>query len=294
MAIIAQIQGGLGNQLFQYAAARSLSCHYKTNLLLDSAWYKGPFEDVTPRTFLLNHFSIEAEIISLKEPMRSPRRLRRLLQEYFPTNPFIAKEKKHYVFDSHLMRLPLINRRNVYLMGYWQSYKYFQNIHPLLQKELLPIEGLDKHHQTYLNAINDGSSTMLHVRRGDYVQLRSAAEIHNVVDLNYYQRAMRYALERDPSTRFFVFSDDLQWAKSHLPYTERLVLIEPQLRGDDVIQELVLMRSCQNHIIANSSLSWWGAWLADQSSGFVLTPSRWISDLAMSVEDLLPRQWIRL
>jgi hypothetical protein len=294
MAIITQIQGGLGNQLFQYATARALAEQYRLDLILDIDWYQNSYHEVTPRSFELSKFAIKASVAGSYPRVPRLSRWRNALQSLLPLQPFILEEKKHYTFDKRVNQLSLFKDQNLYLRGYWQSYKYFENIQNLLRLELSLNQGLDPVYDSYLDPISRAGSTMLHVRRGDYVHLAAASKVHQVVDIEYYQAAMQKALNIQENTHFFVFSDDLPWAKANLPFQEKLTFIEGTLTHDDVIQELALMRACQNHIIANSSLSWWGAWLKDRQDGFVIAPSRWINNHSASVDDLLPPQWLRL
>jgi hypothetical protein len=135
---------------------------------------------------------------------------------------------------------------------------------------------------------------MVHIRRGDYVNLASAAKIHGFIGLEYYREGMRLLLNKNPEIHFFVFSDDLKWAKQNLPHSERSTFIQSLGNSDAVIQELELMMHCQNHLIANSSLSWWAAWLSKQSNGVILCPKKWTNDLSMNWDDLLPNTWQRI
>ena len=153
---------------------------------------------------------------------------------------------------------------------------------------------LDGHYLTYLQGIRLGHAAMVHVRRGDYVNLTSAAKVHGFIGLDYYKAGMRLLLERNLQTQFFVFSDDLVWAKDSLPYPERTTWVESLDQSDAVVQELHLMTHCQNHLIANSSLSWWAAWLASHPNQMVICPSRWTTDTRMTWDDLLPPTWIRI
>jgi Glycosyl transferase family 11 len=294
MAIITQIQGGLGNQLFQYATGRALAEQYRSDLILDIDWYQNTYQDVTPRSFELSKFAIKASVADSYPRVPRLSRLRKTLQSLLPLQPFILQEKKHYTFDGCVNQLSLFKDQHLYLRGYWQSYKYFEKIQNLLRLELTPNQGLDSAYGSYFDQISRAGSTMLHVRRGDYIHLAAASKVHQVVDINYYQAAMQKAFSMQENIQFFVFSDDLPWAKANLPFQEKLTFIEGAQTHDDVIQELSLMRACQNHIIANSSLSWWGAWLKDREDGFVIAPSRWINDASAGVNDLLPPQWLRL
>jgi hypothetical protein len=137
---------------------------------------------------------------------------------------------------------------------------------------------------------------MIHVRRGDYVHLASAAKIHGFIGLHYYQQGMEALLHKNPETQFFVFSDDLDWVKANLPHQDKITFIQSLEGSDAVIQELELMTHCQSHLIANSSLSWWGAWLAHHESSLdkVICPAHWTNDHEMSWDDLLPQNWKRI
>jgi hypothetical protein len=294
MNIIAQLQGGLGNQLFQYSSARALAEQHQRPLLLDHSWFTQPFTDVTPREQLLGLLHTKGTLISYSGQVARPKRLRRLAQHYLPINPYVYWERNPYRFDPGLVKAPALSKQNLYLMGYWQSYRYFESIKGLLQAEMKPLAPLDAHYMIYMQRIQLAHAAMVHVRRGDYVNLASAAKVHGFIGLDYYETGMRLLLDRDPQTQFFVFSDDLTWAKENLPYLELCTFIESLDQSDAAIQELHLMTHCQNHLIANSSLSWWAAWLASHSNQLVICPSRWTTDATMTWDDLLPPTWIRI
>ena len=294
MNIIAQLQGGLGNQLFQYAAARALSQKHHIPLLLDQGWFSKTYEDVTPREFLLSLMNVKGSFISYGIEIKRPKKMYRLAQKFWPIDPFIFVEQIPFRFDPQLGKAPSFKQQNLYLMGYWQSYKYFESIKSILQTEISPKNPLDKHYQNYLEQIKTSKSAMVHVRRGDYVNLASAAKVHGFIGLDYYQKGMQSILEKNPDTQFFVFSDDLQWAKENLPYQDKCRFIEPTSSVDAVIQELELMTHCQHHLIANSSLSWWAAWLSKNPNGSVICPSQWTTDTSINWSDLLPSSWQRI
>lgn len=294
MNIITQLQGGLGNQLFQYAAARSLSLQHNSPLLLDQSWFSRTYEDVTPREFLLPLLNVKGSLISYGIPIKRPKKIYRLIQKFWPIDPFIFVEQTPFRFDSRLSKAPAFKQQNLYLMGYWQSFKYFEAIKASLQNEISPKNALDTQYQKYLDQIQGTNSTMVHVRRGDYVNLASAAKVHGFIGLEYYQKGMKSIQEKNHDTQFFVFSDDLSWAKENLPYPDQCTFVESSSSSDAVIQELELMTHCQNHLIANSSLSWWAAWLSKHASGLVVCPSQWTTDSGMNWDDLLPAQWQRI
>jgi len=294
MNIIAQLQGGLGNQLFQYATARALAHKHQCALLLDQGWFAKSYDDVTPRELLLSSLNTKGALISLEPLLKRPKRIRRILQKLWPINPYVYSERTPYRFDPHLLKAPAFKTQNLYLMGYWQSYRYFESVKKILQAEITPASPLDQHYQNYLNQIQASSSAMVHVRRGDYVHLASAAKVHGFIGLEYYQQGMDRLLEKNPNIQFFVFSDDLDWVKANLPHQNRITFIESLESNDAVIQELELMTHCQYHLIANSSLSWWAAWLAKNPDNLVICPSNWTNDLTMNWDDLLPAHWQRI
>lgn len=294
MNIITQLQGGLGNQLFQYATARALSLQKKASLLLDCDWYSKLYRDVTPRDLLLTEFNTVGTTIAISPEIEKPNWLRRISQKFWPLNPFIFAEKSPYQFDPSLNQSPAFQQQNLYLMGYWQSFKYFESIKSILHTELTSLMPLSQHYQTYFEKIEATHSTMVHVRRGDYISLGTANSVHGTTTLDYYLRGMNLQINKNEDTQFFVFSDDLDWAKKNLAHQERLIFIESLNTKDAVIQELELMKHCKNHLIANSSLSWWGAWLRKNSEGIVICPKNWTNNLTMNWDDLLPSTWMRL
>ena len=295
MTIITQIQGGLGNQLFQYATGRALALKFGEVLVLDDRWYGPQQEGVTPRSFLLSRLRIAGEIRTCRDSIRAPKRWRRIAQTIWPCSPFVFKERRGYVFEKSLDRMRPYASQDLYLMGYWQSFRYFESIRPELLIEFTPMDSLASHYERYCDQIlHTRDATMVHIRRGDYVNLPSAAKIHGALDLSYYQAAMKQLVQEKPNAQFFVFSDDIPWAKAYLPFQERITFIENLPQEDAVVQELALMRSCQHHIIANSSLSWWGAWLGNNPSQRVLCPTRWLGDPSLPLDDLLPAQWQRI
>ena len=294
MNIIAQLQGGLGNQLFQYAAARSLALRHQAPLLLDQSWFARTYDDVTPRDPLLSLLQIKGSLITQEPAISRPKRIRRIAQRLLPISPYVYLESAPYRYDPSLERVSLFRRQNLYLMGYWQSYRYFESIRTTLQREIKPRSQLDPHYQSYLEQIQLGNAALVHVRRGDYVHLASAAKVHGFLGLDYYQRGMDTLLARNPNLRFFVFSDDLAWSQENLPHQNNITFITSLARSDAVIQELELMTHCDHFLIANSSLSWWAGWLAKNESSPVFCPRQWTTDSNIAWDDLLPPHWQRI
>lgn len=294
MAIYSYLQGGLGNQMFQYAIARALSEHYQSTFLLDRSWFDVPQSETTPRPYQLDLLQIQNVANSDLIFPKKPNKLIKALLGFMPTNPIVYYQQNAFEFDPSLFRLKRMAERDLFLFGYWQAYPYLESIRPILQTEFKTKAPTPNHYQTYLQQIRSSESVMLHIRRGDYVNSPSAAKFHGVLPLSYYQQAIEVLLLQKPDSHFFIFSDDLPWAKEALPKNLKITFVENALQADAAAQELQLMTECKHQIIANSSLSWWGAWLKQDCNGLVFTPNRWISDNSLDLSNLLPTSWHRI
>jgi len=294
MAIYSYLQGGLGNQMFQYAIARALSEHYQSTFLLDRSWFDVPQSETTPRPYQLDLLKIQNVANNNLVFPKKPNKLVKALQGFIPANPIVYYQQNAFEFDPSLFRLKRLAERNLFLFGYWQAYPYMEAIRPILQTEFKTKASAPDHYQSYLEFIRSSESVMLHIRRGDYVNSPSAAKFHGVLPLSYYQQAIEVLLLEKPDSHFFIFSDDLPWAKEALPKNLKITFVENALQADAAAQELQLMTECKHHIIANSSLSWWGAWLRQDGKGLVFAPNRWISDNSLDLSNLLPSSWRRI
>ena len=294
MTIHSYLQGGLGNQMFQYAIARALSEHYKTNFALNRNWFDTDQGEATPRELQLNQLNIKGVEISSDCFPKKPRGIKRLLQKLLPIEPLVIYQRNAFSFDPTLFHLNALDRRDVYLSGYWQAFRYIEAIKEQLQTEFQIKLGLLPQYLSYSEKINATDSVMLHVRRGDYVQSAAAARYHTILPITYYQDAMKDLLISVPNAHFFIFSDDLDWAKQAFTQVNQKTFIERTDAPNATAQELQLMIACKHHIIANSTLSWWGAWLKQQEGGLVYAPNLWVNDHAQDLSSLLPATWKRI
>ena len=280
--------------MFQYAIARALSEHYQSTFLLDRSWFDVPQSETTPRPYQLDFLQIQNVANSDLVFPKKPHRWIRVLQEILSSGPMVYYQQNAFEFDPSLFQLKRMAERDLFLFGYWQAYPYLEAIRPILQTEFKTKESAPDHYQSYLEHIRSSESVMLHIRRGDYVNSPSAAKFHGVLPLSYYQQAIEVLLLQKPDSHFFIFSDDLPWAKEALPKNLKITFVENALQADAAAQELQLMTECKHHIIANSSLSWWGAWLKQDGNGLVFTPNRWISDNSLDLSNLLPSSWHKI
>lgn len=291
MTIYSYLQGGLGNQMFQYAIARALAKHYQTDFALNQSWFNQSLEGDTLRDLQIGLLNIrEAHVTSTPFPPK-PSKITRFFQKFLPPNPIIIYQKNAFDYDPTLFKLRLAHKRDIYLSGYWQAYRYIESIKEQLKAEFKSKSPLSNHYQQYLHLIQSHESVMLHIRRGDYVHSPAASKFHGTLPITYYQSAIKEVQSLNPQAHFFIFSDDLEWAKNALDGISEKTFIEHDQSTDAVVQELQLMFACKQHIIANSTLSWWGAWLKEYERGMVYAPAHWINSQNLNPSLLLPNEW---
>ena len=322
MVVASRLCGGLGNQLFQFAAGRSLAQRCGARLILDTAPFGLPQE---PRKFALAPYPIDADlepdgyayspsrpVIILPRPPGSRERPDGLMDRVAyrlkrsgvmndaafaavlqglqraagrPAGLRVFSEKS-FDYDPAFTKLGA----RTYLDGYWQSERYFADARDAIRRELtLPYEP-NAANASWLARIRSANSVCVHVRRGDYLTPTYLAH-HGICSTGYYERAMPLVAQKVEDPHFFVFSDDLEWARGHIVGPNiAFVDANPAEAAHD---ELKLMAACRHHVIANSSLSWWGAWLAHHDGQIVVAPDPWFS-AGKPTPDLFPQSWLAL
>jgi hypothetical protein len=287
--IIVKLMGGLGNQLFQYAAGRRLAQSRAVPLQLDISWFASRPEEVTPRKYELEHFAIREEFASADQVRKYSRFSNKLMGDLriaLPLCPQYVRER-HFHFDERLMNLG----SNVYLDGYWQSEKYFAEIGAIIRQEFTVKHapaGLNKAIAEEIAAAR--SAVAIHVRRGDYSTNRATHDYHGLCPPEYYHEAVAQLAARLPDPRFYIFSDDPEWVSRNLHIDHPFTVLTHN-GAENAHEDLRLMTLCRHHIIANSTFSWWGAWLSAHPEKTVIAPRRWFNDPAVNAADLLPAAW---
>jgi hypothetical protein len=283
--IVVQLKGGLGNQLFQYAAARRLSLTLGVPLELDVGFYKRHKQ----RSYELDQFCIEAGIATAWEAARwrGPRFLTRITQS-IGLLPRLVMEKS-FEFDPAVLQLS----DGQYLEGYWQSYRYFADVAPQIRREFSVRTPPSDADQTVLDRMARCDSVCLHVRRGDYASNPVTQQHHGLCSPDYYRRAVEGLAAQLGAPELFVFSDDMPWVKQHLLFDLPTTHVEHH-GADSAPLELRLMAGCRHFVIANSSLSWWAAWLSAHESPIVYAPRQWFADPAINTSELTPPAWHRI
>lgn len=290
--IVTRLLGGLGNQLFQYATGRAMSLRSGRPHWLDTRGYDAE----SLRGFALRPFGLPVgeappEVLAALPPMTPgtlPAVARRLARaDLLPGRLQLYLEPTLGPFDQRLTA----TRASAYLVGFWQSEKYFSDVADVLRQELALPAPTHPISERLLGEMRAGPSVSLHVRRGDYVSDPKTAAVHGACDLGYYERAMRLVQERmGPSVRWYAFSDDPAWVRQNLAM-DRLTVVDHHA-PNEVHEDLRLMSACSGHIIANSSLSWWGAWLG-RPDDVVVAPRRWFNDSTHDARDVVPDRWLQ-
>jgi hypothetical protein len=294
--IILREFGGLGNQLFQYAAGRYYARRYNAELAIaaDPAWNAQC--NGYPRPCMLQHFSVRAKLeertltdrISLTDKpwlrvAASPMfRLRRVAL-------FTEQPAQQYIFLTDLPRIEGV--RTLYLQGYFQTHALVASVAEELREEFRFREPAAESCRPILDQIcGSANAVSLHIRRGDAML---PWEGKAIASADYYEHAVAQMRERLPDPKFFVFSDDMAAARAMLPRDLPLVFVE---HNDDfnAHEDLRLMATCRHHILANSTFSWWGAWLNPSQEKLVMAPRHWFLAQEARHANLLPPDWILL
>jgi hypothetical protein len=276
------LMGGMGNQMFQYAVGRAIALRRSASLTLDVS----AFPDCHQRQYSLGAFRI-VENLTLGGLMRIGR-LRSLCHRVrLPGLPYVLIERG-FPFNPSVLEAP----RNVYLIGYWQSEKYFKGIEDIIRRDFCFKGEPGGQNAEVAASIKGVDSVCVHVRRGDYVSDPISNQFQGTCSPEYYRGAARLITSQVPSPHFFVFSDEPDWARANLEFEAPTTFVThngPESGHED----MRLMAFCRHHIIANSSFSWWGAWLSN-SGGIVVAPKKWFGSNEWDTRDLVPERWVRL
>lgn len=291
--IISNIRGGLGNQMFQYAAGKTLAKKLRDDFKVDVRNFDNyrlhqGFEinrvfnccvDISTEKDLRNILSWQSNILIqkiLSYPIAKPLR------------------KKNFIVEPHFHHWNGIKflDKDLYLYGYWQSEKYFINEQDAIRKDFVFKESLSNANKRLAADIAKVNAVSLHVRRGDYIKNKKNSFIGSC-SIDYYKKAIEIMKAKITKPIFFVFSDDLVWAKKNLPSSLGATFVEHN-RKKESYNDMRLMSFCKNNIISNSTYSWWGAWLNINNNKTVIAPKKWFADKSYKVSDLIPKDWIKV
>jgi hypothetical protein len=268
--IIVRLIGGLGNQFFQYALGRHLAERHKTTLKVDIS----PFEEYKLHKYSLWAFNIQENFASAED-----------------IKAVTSKKERHFHFDSDVLELC----DNVYLQGYWQSEQYFKDIPELICQEFSVKTTLAGRDKELARLIGSCEAVCVHIRRGDYVPKTYSDQIFDACELGYYLESIKTILSQVRDPHFFIFSDDPEWARDNLKLSYPTILVDHNNASKNY-EDLRLMGLCKHNIIANSSFSWWGAWLNPNPHKKVCAPKMWFNNNVRNLDskDIIPSSWIQI
>jgi hypothetical protein len=294
--IITFIIGGLGNQMFQYAAGLALAEKHRVPLLLDTRLFQN--YDLRPEGFLLDKVfeidaavAVELEIRDLIGWRASPigrRLIRNNSLSFLRGNNYYLQNV--VAFNREFLSLP----SSCYIAGHWLSERFFINQEKLIRKQFTfnaPLVGKNK--ELAIKIHQTSGAVSLHVRRGDYVNDPHTNANHGTCSIDYYKNAMLIIEKQLNNPIYFVFSDDINWVRKNLPFDQEHTFIAHN-QGTESYNDMHLMSLCKHHIIANSSFSWWGAWLNPNPEKIVITPKYWFKNTDWDSRDIAPDNWEQL
>ena len=286
-SVVVGLSGGLGNQMFQYAAGRSLALRLGVPLTLDLSWFAGKSE----RQFALSAFQIEANLCCQSEwlPAHGLKLISRLSRRWRSSIfdvPVWREPHFHYSKEFTLLSEP------VFLEGHWQSERYFQKISTYLTREFRLRMPLPHASEILLDEIKASDAICVHVRRGDYLSNPAAAKVHGTCSADYYRTGVVELCQGLTKPHCYVFSDEPAWVRNNITFDCPMTVID--INGpQEAYLDFTLMAACSHFLIANSSLSWWGAWMGSNNTKKVIAPARWFLTPDKDTRELLPESWLR-
>lgn len=279
--ITVAIMGGLWNQMFQYAFGRALALKNKTELILDTMDYA----TYTLHSYGLDNYKIQAK----EEKVGGPHKLFRIVQVLLP----LKKRTYIEITSNHFYPQVLESRvGNLYYLGYWQSPKYFEDFGDIIRSELTPIHDPGEKNREVMKQMETENAVSIHIRRGDYVSDPNTNKRFWVCDLDYYKAAIAHIREQIEAPKFYVFTNDIPWVRENFELDPMTIVDWNGVEKN--YEDIRLMSHCKHHIIANSSFSWWGAWLNPSKEKIVIAPKVWLANGSDDARDLIPDSWIQL
>lgn len=288
--ICTEMNGGLGNQMFQYACGKALATQNKTPLVVSLLHFN--IETGKRKFELRNVFMINVEEVK-------PDEYRKLTLYYDIVNWLSyrlrrkgAQTSKYFIENkfSYNQNIKKVGK-DCYISGYWQSQKYFNFIEDIIRKDFTFHKPLEGKNIEIANRIEKSNSISLHIRRTDYF----TSSVHHICSLDYYNKAVEIVSTKIKNPHFFVFSDDINWAEENLKLPYEMTFITDNNAEKSYI-DMQLMSICKHNIIANSTFSWWGAWLNSNENKIVIAPKIWFVGKSMNnqTNDLIPEKWHRI
>jgi len=289
--ILVELNGGIGNQMFQYAAAKSLAIHHKTTLKLDISpgTDKSMPQELRPRPFDLHYFNLPDPVATVAdiESFTSRSALEKITEKTKPNHKRKIYREPFFHYDKNFYN----TEPDVYLKGLWQSEKYFLPFKNEIRKIFEFRSDTVETFHDLTNQLKNQNSVSIHIRRGDYLA-KVSLEVLGLLPLEYYQDAIALINSYMTDPFFYFFSDDIDWAKENFDIPNSTYMSGNITKSH--IEDLYLMSQCNHNIIGNSSFSWWGAWLNNNPEKNVIATKKWFNKGPKDTQDLLPEDWLKV
>lgn len=296
--IIVLLKAGLGNQLFQYATGRALSIKLQTELKIDLTFYDNP---INSRLLRLDIFSLPYSIAQNTEIKKFKNKTSNYLIRKLNTLglELYSYNKPSHIFEKDL--LSIVNyEKDYYIEGWFADQCFFKEYRPLILKDLNNETLISRNYNPVLYLIENTNSVSVHIRRGDYLLLDYFYDL----PIDYYLKAIGLLRKKINNPNFFFFSDDISWVKKSFAHIDNSFFVEgcnvsdQQGRNISDLSELMLMKKCKHNIIANSTYSWWGAWLNTNKEKIIIAPKKWFNDIRAEKKyqegSIVPNNWIKI
>jgi len=279
--IIVKLMGGMGNQMFQWAFAKSLSLKYNMDLKVDLSFLKNRNmgHNFVYRDYDLDIFNIDSDFD-------------------IPQIRVAVVNEPHFNYSELMIgsidnALNSDSNINLLIDGYWQTPKYFNDFENKIRDSFTfrnkVEDSEDDKIKTMLNNITSTNSVMLNVRRTDYLN----TNFHGVMGMEYIESGIKLIESKIENPHYFLFSDDVEWCVENIKI-DNMTIVDHSYKGDRFSYYLQLMKNCKHFIIPNSSFAWWAAWLNDNDNKIVITPKQWFTDENINTNDLIPNNWIKI
>ncbi len=276
MSIKLKLTGGLGNQMFQFAAGYSIAKRKSVDLNLDLSWYNR--RNIHNGFELKNVFDIYKKVNFLNNPFS--------FKQFISKIDFTYKiyDEPHFHYTQEILNVP----NHCFLRGYWQSEEYFEQFTDEIKKIFNFDVDLNDENIRLVDDIFDNKSVSLHIRRGDFLLKRNVN--HNVDLTSYYSNAINEVSRNFDKPKFFIFTDDPDWVSKNFSTNSNFKVVDKNTNAHSFL-DMYLMSLCNANIVANSSFSWWGAWLNKNKDKVIFAPKKWFNDKSIKTNNLFPDTW---
>jgi hypothetical protein len=279
--ILLRLRGSLGNQLFSYCFGRALAIRKKDILIID----KWPIYQYDAQSYYsLSKFNIKGFVFPLQFKYLS-----NIFKRFFNSDISLLSRVNFVELYEESVEKECASSKNLIIDGHWQSFRYFEKEWKILKKELTLKDDFSVEEKSLIHEIRKSNSVSIHLRRGDYLKSKDL----DVLDLEYYRKSINLILRKIENPKFFIFSDDIKWVEENLK-VKHAIYLKQNIQHPE--KDLIVMSNAKNHIIANSTFSWWGAYLNKSKKKIVIAPKKWFVSKERNkyLSDLLPKEWLKI